>query len=141
MKLTIGLMLIISLALAACQTATPSPLFRSTPVTATEQPFPTLQADSTTSPVEKNVVQTSIRDLSLHLDIPRDQVKVISVEKTTWPDASLGCPKPGVMYIQMVTPGFTVLLEANDNEYVYHTDRTGQVVLCPEIKPDEPGLR
>jgi hypothetical protein len=36
-------------------------------------------------------------------------------------------------------PGFRVWLNAEGQEYLYHTDYNGQVVLCPELNPDVPG--
>jgi hypothetical protein len=87
------------------------------------------------------MVDLSRENLSQMLKVDSDQVITEKVEAVVWPDASLGCPKIGVMYIQTVTPGFLVRLEAGNTEYIYHTDWKGKVVLCPEIRPREPGLR
>ena len=54
---------------------------------------------------------------------------VIGVESKQWPDASLGCPKPGVMYIQVVTPGYLITLRSGDRTLEYHTG-AGRVVYC-----------
>lgn len=62
------------------------------------------------------------QDLSQQLGIAREDIDVLSVEAVQWPDASLGCPEPGKMYIQMVTPGYRIVLSAGGQEYVYHTD-------------------
>jgi len=45
-------------------------------------------------------------------------------------DASLGCPKPDMVYAQVITPGFLVVLEAMGDEYEYHTDVGRFVVPC-----------
>jgi hypothetical protein len=68
-------------------------------------------------------------DLSDRLGIDEDQVQVQSVEAVEWPDASLGCPQPGMMYAQVVTPGYRLVLTANGQSYTYHSDRI-QAVLC-----------
>ena len=69
--------------------------------------------------------------LAAQLDIPSDEVTVLSFEAVEWPDASLGCPEPGIMYAQVVSPGYRFLLQAGGTEYEVHTDVTGQeVVMC-----------
>jgi hypothetical protein len=47
-----------------------------------------------------------------------------------WSDTSLGCPEPGMMYAQVITPGFLVMIEAEGQQYEYHTDESRFVVLC-----------
>lgn len=64
--------------------------------------------------------------------VPEGEVAVEHVEPAEWPDASLGCPQPGLMYAQVVTPGFLVELEAGGEEIVVHTDAGQRVVLCGE---------
>ena len=58
------------------------------------------------------------------------------VEQTEWRDSSLGCPKPDVSYMQVITPGYQVVLFANDLTYTYHTDQSSTVVRC--ITPGQP---
>lgn len=61
-----------------------------------------------------------------------DAITVESVEEVTWPDSALGCPEPGMMYLQVLTPGYRIVLSAKGTEYVYHTDRSERIVLCGE---------
>ncbi|HYR20975.1 MAG TPA: hypothetical protein VEQ15_15870, partial [Myxococcales bacterium] len=49
----------------------------------------------------------------------------------SWPDTSLGCPKPGMSYAQVVTRGFLIELEAAGKSYRYHSDLE-RVVPCEE---------
>jgi hypothetical protein len=69
------------------------------------------------------------------LGVPPEQIDVVSVEPTDWPDASLGCPQLGVLYIQVVNPGLRVKLRTGGKTYDYHTDLAGRVVLCPAGGP------
>ena len=48
-------------------------------------------------------------------------VKIRTVERVEWSDASLGNPEPGMMYAQVITPGFKLVLESEGKFYVYHT--------------------
>ena len=54
------------------------------------------------------------------------------MEAVEWSDASLGCPQEGFMYAQVITPGYLIILEAQGEQYEYHTDQTTNVVLCQE---------
>ena len=65
------------------------------------------------------------------------QVSVFSVEAVTWPDAGLGCPQQDMMYAQVETPGYMILLEAGGQTYNYHTDLQETVVLCDAQSPGE----
>lgn len=64
--------------------------------------------------------------------VAEDEIAVERVEAVEWPDASLGCPEPGVMYAQVVTPGYRVELSAGGETVWVHTDAGRQVVVCGE---------
>jgi hypothetical protein len=68
--------------------------------------------------------------LSTWLGDPEQRVEVVRVEPIEWPDASLGCPQPGLAYAQVVTPGFRFTLEAGGRSYVVHTDLGVTAVVC-----------
>jgi hypothetical protein len=103
--------------------------------------------DDTVPPSAQQVVQLAKEDLARRLDLPPEAIEVVSVEEVDWPDTSLGCPEPGMMYAQVITPGFQVVLEAEGQMYEYHTGGR-QLVLCgddgqphirlwPTVLPDE----
>jgi hypothetical protein len=76
------------------------------------------------------VVELAKEDLARRLEISVSEISLISVEAVDWPDTSLGCPQPGMMYAQVITPGFRVILAAKDRTYEYHTDVERFAVLC-----------
>jgi hypothetical protein len=78
------------------------------------------------------VVAVVIADLAQRLGVAEEEIAVKSLEATEWPDASLGCPQPGVMYAQMITPGYRVILEVDGQVYEVHTDGGQGVVWCEE---------
>ena len=47
--------------------------------------------------------------------------KIKSVEKVEWNDSSLGNPEPGAFYLQVITPGFKMVLESGGQFHTYHT--------------------
>lgn len=60
-----------------------------------------------------------VEDAARSTDVPMSNIEVTSVEAHTFNDASLGCPEPGQMYAQVITPGFIVLVEAGGAELDY----------------------
>ena len=68
--------------------------------------------------------------LADRLGVSVDEVTLVRVRPVEWPDASLGCPRPGVDYIQVLTPGYAIWLEAAGAEYEFHTDDAQRVVVC-----------
>jgi hypothetical protein len=108
-------------------------MMTTTPTEATE---PESAAKTPLPPEAEQVVRLAIEDLVGRLDLAPEAIQLVSVEAVEWPDTSLGCPQPGMMYAQVITPGFLVILEAGGEGYAYHTNRADQVVLC---QPQEDG--
>lgn len=69
---------------------------------------------------EAEAVAYAVGDLAKELGVPGGNIKVLERGVALWPDASLGLPEPGMMYAQVMTEGFHVLLEAGGKKYVYH---------------------
>jgi hypothetical protein len=80
----------------------------------------------------RNVVSGVIVDLAQQLGVAEEEIAVKSLEGMQWPDTSLGCPQPGMMYAQVVTPGYRVVLEVDGQVYEAHTDEGHSVVWCEE---------
>jgi hypothetical protein len=73
------------------------------------------------------------------LGVNADVVQVDKVEPVDWPDASLGCPEKGMMYAQMITPGYKVSLKVDAKTYPVHVG-AGRAVVCgtPSKSPRAP---
>lgn len=80
-------------------------------------------------PTLAKLIADAKADLSLRLGAQSSDINVKSAQSVEWPNASLGCPKRGVLYIQVITPGYQIILESNGKEFDYHADQT-RVVLC-----------
>jgi len=72
------------------------------------------------------------------LKVPERDIVLESAKETRWPDSSLGCPEKGMMYAQMVTPGWTVVLKAQGRTHEVHVAGK-RVVTCPG-RDKAPGL-
>ena len=74
-------------------------------------------------------------DLGRRLGVDISEIDLGDIASVTWPDLSLGCPRPGQVYGQAIVPGYRITLSAGGRAYVYHTDARTRFVICPEINP------
>lgn len=74
-------------------------------------------------------VRLAKKTLASQLSASESSIALTRVEPVEWPDSSLGCPEPGRMYAQVITPGFRVTLSANDRSYRVHVG-AGRAVVC-----------
>lgn len=88
-----------------------------------------------TNTIPRDLAEKAKDDLAGYLNINADQIHVVEARTVDWPDAALGCPQPDMMYAQVATPGYWLILEANGRQYPYHTDMEGQVILCLGSSP------
>jgi hypothetical protein len=71
-----------------------------------------------------------VADLQARLGDAAAAVTVVSAEQVTWPDGSLGCPKPGQMYTQALVDGYQVVVEVDGTRYDYRVGSGSDVRLC-----------
>lgn len=83
-------------------------------------------------PTDNPLVAKCKADLAARLKVSADEVKVVSVEEVTWPDASLGCPQPGMDYTMALVDGYRIVLQVQGKTYEYHTDRAQRLVYCEQ---------
>ena len=73
--------------------------------------------------------QMAVSSLSRTLNLPADQISVISTDAVTWPDGCMGIQRIGVMCMRGPVPGFKIVLQANGKQYEFHTNEDGTSVL------------
>ena len=87
------------------------------------------------NPALDTYVQQAKEDLATRLSIPASDIEIISAQTIVWPDASDGCPKPGVDYIQVQEEGVLVRLAYQGQIYEYHRGESRPLFLCePNFK-------
>jgi hypothetical protein len=91
---------------------------------------PPASASTPSDPALQTLIKLASADLAQRLSISVTQINFIEAMPVEWPDASLGCPQPGVMYLQVITPGYRIRLEAAGQEHSYHADRGTRVIYC-----------
>lgn len=143
--------LVLGLLLAGCAspdqegpmaTGSPKPL-PSTPTAPasahpTLSPPPVLPLPSSalpTGPVSDDVVRRADVQAALRAEAERrgvrsDQVEVAGFAQVTWPDGSIGCPQPGMMYTQALVPGKQLILRVGDQLASYHAGGDAAFAFC-----------
>lgn len=93
-----------------------------------------------------NIGERVRAELALLLRAAPDAIIIQEVEATQWPDSCLGIQQPKTACLQVITPGYLVTLEYNGKLYIYHTNKTGSVILLENnldggsVAPAEPVL-
>ncbi|MDX1687464.1 MAG: hypothetical protein R3248_05735 [Candidatus Promineifilaceae bacterium] len=68
-----------------------------------------------------------------------DEIEVISYERQEWTDSCLGLGGPAESCLQVITPGWLVMLGFEGQAYEFHTDETGDIVRAADPLVDRPG--
>jgi hypothetical protein len=92
------------------------------------------------TPNLEKLIETAKADLASRLSLSAEEILVLEATSVTWPDASLGCPREGMLYAQILSPGYLIRLQSGDREFDYHAGRGGKVFYCENPKPPVPGM-
>jgi hypothetical protein len=103
------------------------------------------QGETMTSPTPdvpgmESLIEMAKNDLAQRLSISVGEISLVEARSVVWPDSSLGCPQAGIMYAQVLTPGFLILLEHGGVITEYHANRGNYVVACENPSPPVPGI-
>lgn len=118
------------------KTAVPSPLATVAPITPPESApgkdknQMSATPNPTSPPPEMAQVTQAKQDLAKRLSVSPDQIELVNFTPVTWPDGSLGCPEPGMMYTQMLVEGYRIQLRSGGRVYEYHGGGTRVPFLC-----------
>jgi hypothetical protein len=103
---------------------------QATPTTPQRAPTQDAAVTQGTGEVPQEILALFRDDLARRALVKPETITVVSATEQQWPDGSLGCPKPGEMYTQMIVPGYRVVLRAGGEKYAYHSDQRGKFVVC-----------
>ncbi len=80
---------------------------------------------------QSQATELARQTLAKQLNMPIKNLEVDSTEPVQWPDTSLGCPRPGMHYAQMITPGYrvTLLNTSNGKTHFVHVG-AGRAIVC-----------
>jgi hypothetical protein len=78
---------------------------------------------------EDEAIELATKELTEELGIDPGQIEVRAFFRMNWSNTSLGCPKKGMVYAQVIVPGYRVILRVNDQEYTVHVGDS-RAVIC-----------
>ncbi len=119
-KSIVAVLLVLIFVLAAC-----APAF--TPPTEAPAPLPTPTAEPATSAYPPAVLAAR-QFLADQLSTSVDAIQVVEVTPVEWPDSCLGAANPDEMCMQVITPGYRVILLVGTVQYPLHTNADGSAV-------------
>ena len=87
----------------------------------------------------QSLVEKAKAHLANRLAVSTNKISLIEATSVTWPDSSLGCPQQGMVYTQVLTAGYLILLEQGGNTFEYHASSGDTIVTCDNPSPPVPG--
>lgn len=127
--------------LATAPQVTPPPLLTDAPgvTPIQEETMPSKpETPGTSGTAENRLVTQAKEDLAERLSIAVDQIQLVEFKAVVWPDASLGCPRPGMAYIQVPQDGALIRLKADGKVYEYHSGGARAPFLCEKGAGETP---
>ena len=112
------------------ETPTPSSLELSPLTIVADTQETTVTTSPGVDPSMQGQVDLAVADLATRLSIDASGITTISAKGVTWPDGSLGCPQPGMVYTQVTVDGALIELGAGGATYSYHSGGSRAPFLC-----------
>ncbi len=72
--------------------------------------------------------------LAQQLSVPEDRLRLEAATPVDWPSPALGCPAKGMMYAQVITPGYRVSFRLDEQRHEVHVGG-GRAVVCGPAQP------
>ncbi len=92
---------------------------------------------SAASPLEQ-LIAAAKTDLAGRLSFPTSALTLKSATRMVWSNSSLGCPKRGFLNLEVMTPGFLIVLGYQGKDHEYHSDIKGHLFLCESAQDTRP---
>ena len=92
------------------------------------------------TPNMEKLVRQAKEDLAGRLSVEVQQIMVTCIMELMWPDSSLGCPEPDMMYSQVLQEGCLIRLRVGDKTYDYHSSAKGSPFHCEKSKQRLPKI-
>lgn len=97
------------------------------------------QAPPVTDAAEPPPADLALEIAAAHLSVDVDELELVRIEPVEWRDSAIGCPDPGMSYLQVITPGHFALVK--DGNGVMHRVHLagGHGIVCekPPVKPGQ----
>lgn len=131
--------------LPATGTTTPRPAETAQVIPSQTKPVTPAQGDTLQKPTHssppaasgmQDLIAKAMEDLAQRLLISDSQIMLVEAQEVVWPDSSLGCPQPGMAYLQVPEDGARIIFEVDGSKYSYHTGGSLGLFLCEMVYKD-----
>ena len=149
MTRVLALALVSLVALAACGDGS-SASSESVETTVLQPPPDSPTTPSTSAPssgeggAPADYIAAVVADAAQRAGASVDAVEVVEARSVEWPDGSLGCPQPGMLYAQVVTFGYQIIVAVGEQTFDYRLGGRGDYRLCegrvPNVRDPETTL-
>ena len=85
--------------------------------------------------VPQGIVDAVLADAAARTGVAVADITVVEAASVTWPNGALGCPQPGMVYTDMIVPGYHVVVEAGSKRLDYRFGMNGAPLLCENPPP------
>ena len=98
-----------------------------------QAPEPEPEPTPTSVPVSSGdgIADRALAFLAGELGAPESEITLTRTQTAAWPDTSLGCPKEGYAYAQVLTPGYRFTFSHGTTSHDVHTDEQGTSFVRP----------
>ncbi len=110
----------------------------------TVKSVPSIASDLSSTPAVsvgagmQRLVDMATKNLATRLGIEEADITVAQAVYVTWRDSSIGCPRPDMQYLQVLTNGSRIVLKANNTVYHYHSGGNQPPSHCAKPSPQKP---
>jgi len=85
--------------------------------------------------VPQGILDAVLADAAARTGVAVANLTVVEATSVTWPNGALGCPQPGMMYTDMIVPGYHVIVEAGGRRLDYRFGMNVAPSLCENPPP------
>lgn len=97
-------------------------------------PAAVAEQSAQSSEAKEAAARLAVDTLSQKLSVEPDKIVVVHVATMEWPNSSLGCPRPGMEYLQVITQGWLALLQTGKKAYRVHIGNKRAIVCDKPLK-------
>lgn len=86
--------------------------------------------DGVTGEAPQELLDAILDDAASRTGLDRGELTIVQDQAVVWPDGSLGCPEPGMMYTMALVDGYHVIVQADGQLLDYRAGRNNSFRLC-----------
>jgi hypothetical protein len=98
-----------------------------------QESLPPITSPDMSDQSQNPLMMQAKEDLAARLGIQTSAIELLEYKEVVWPDSSLGCPQPGMKYLQVPQEGVLIRLGVGREMYFYHSGGDQAPFLCEQL--------